>query len=247
MCRTVVFLLLAWFSLAGRPLSADEPLTVEQLRNSVNANGRVTDIQLRQHTGWELIRGFSWRIELEDSQTPGLFSPANPGQTFQTGQRFRIQMEAFCDVYAYVLVRNADGSRDVLLPEHDEQVPRIGRGRTLLLPPDGTAFRFQPPGGTHQLRLIASPLALPWVDAHHLLKLRNGQELTTREEETLAQLKHVKGLKAAIDKIGQGALTRGCQVVLLEPGVDGNLVTLTSADPTATPILVHDVFLKQTE
>jgi len=33
----------------------------------------------------------------------------------------------------------------------------------------------------------------------------------------------------------------------VEPAAEGNLVTLTSADPTSQPILVHDVALKQAD
>ena len=75
MFRTLllVSLVLGW-PLAGS-LSASEPLSREQLRNCIDADGRVIDPQLRQQTGWEVVRGLSWRIELEDPWQPGKFVP----------------------------------------------------------------------------------------------------------------------------------------------------------------------------
>ena len=59
------------------------------------------------------------------------------------------------DVRMKILQRFADGTADVLLPEPNEPVPRVRKGQSVTLPTDGSAFRFQPPGGTHRLRLIA--------------------------------------------------------------------------------------------
>jgi hypothetical protein len=243
MVPLIVSVLLAPFS-----LRAAEPVSLEQLRNCVDASGRVIDSSLREQTGWELLRGFAWRIELADPQHPGSFQPAAPDQTFRHGQRFRVQVEAFCDLYIYILVRNADGSTVVLLPEPDEEVPRVAKGEKVVLPSDGTAFRFDPPAGSEQLRVIGSPVKLPWIDSRELFKIENGQELSREEEDALAQLKsvrqQVKGLDSAVKSIREGSLARGCEVVLVDKSPEGNLVTLTSTSPDANPIIVHDVYLR---
>ena len=57
----------------------------------------------------------------------------------------------------------------------------------------------------------------------------------------------MKGIDGALRQIDQGHLAKGVMVELVEPAADGNLVTLTSADPNAKPILVHDVALKQAD
>ena len=56
-----------------------------------------------------------------------------------------------------------------------------------------------------------------------------------------------KGLNTAVRQIDRGGLTKGVTVEPVEPAAEGNLVTLTSADPTSQPILVHDVALKQAD
>ncbi|HUT93091.1 MAG TPA: DUF4384 domain-containing protein [Thermoguttaceae bacterium] len=237
-------------------LGASEPLSREQLRDGIDADGRVIDPELRQRTGWQVVRGLSWRIEREDPWQPGKFVPVEAHETFHSGQRFRFEIEAFSNTFVYVVVANADGSQDVLLPEPDEQTPRLAKGEKRLLPSDGTAFRFQPPGGTHTLRLIASPGKLPWRESATLLKLQNGQQLpgpgepapgTARSVARVPSIPQVKGLKAAVRKIDEGSLAKGVTVELVEPTAEGNLVTLTSADPTSKPILVHDVALKQAD
>jgi len=55
------------------------------------------------------------------------------------------------------------------------------------------------------------------------------------------------GLQAAVRQIDRGSPAKGVTVELVEPAPEGNLVTLTSADPTSKPILVHDVALKQAD
>ena len=235
---------------------ASEPLSREQLRDCIDADGRVIDAELRQRTGWQVVRGLSWRIEREDPWQPGKFVPVEAHETFHSGQRFRFEIEAFSNTFVYVVVANADGSQDVLLPEPDEQTPRLAKGEKRLLPSDGTAFRFQPPGGTHTLRLIASPGKLPRRDSQTLLKLQNGQQLpgpdqpasgTARSVPRLPSVPRVKGLQAAVRQIDRGGLAKGVTVELVEPAAEGNLVTLTSADPTSKSILVHDVALKQAD
>lgn len=232
-------------------LPAAESVSLDQLRNCIDASGRVIDSRLRQQTGWELLRGFAWRIELADPQRRGSFQPADPDRVFRHGERFRIQVEAFCDLYLYILVRNADGSTVVLLPEPDEDVPRVARGQKLVLPSDGSSFRFTPPAGSEQLRIVGSPLKLPWIDGGELFKIQNGQELSRQEANTLAQLKsirpQVKGLDTAVQSIREGALARGCEVVLVDKSPEGNLVTLTSTSSEANPIIVHDMALRHGE
>jgi len=251
-CRGILALG-AVLGLACSGLRAEEPLGCRQLRAAIDAQGRVVDAPLRERTGWRVIRAFAWRIELESASRPGEFRPVEPSRVFHSGERFRIQIEAFCDLTAYVTVHNADGSCDVLLPMPGERAAKIRKGQTILLPPDGTAFRFQPPGGTHTLRIVATASPLPSAEAGPLWKLVNGQAMPPvaggPANSTAARraVPRVAGLESAIQQIDGGKLAKGVVVELVEPAPEANLVALTSSDPAAQPILVHDLSLRQTD
>ena len=94
MLRFLLLTALATPCLAAAPPEPSGP-SRDQLRNAIDPRGRVTDPELREQTGWEVIRGFTWRIELEkDPWRPGKFTPVDPGQPFHNGNRFRFQIEA---------------------------------------------------------------------------------------------------------------------------------------------------------
>jgi hypothetical protein len=252
MLRILLLVALASPCLAAAP-PGDLAPSRDQLREAIDARGRVTDPELRRRTGWEVIRGFTWRIELQkDPWQPGKLTPVDAKQPFHNGDRFRLQIEAFCDVYVYVVVRNADGQKALLFPDPglSEQTPRLAKGQKLVLPPDGPPFKFAGPHGKHQLRLIASPVKLPCTDPEKLLALDNGQPVPTEREpapEAPRSVEQVKGLRSAVRQIDEGTLAKGCMIELIEPAPEANLVTLTTSDPSATPILVHDVELAQVD
>jgi hypothetical protein len=254
--------------------AADDNTTLDQLRNHVDAAGRITDASLRDQTGCQVMRGFVWSIELVDPDKPDKFTPADPTQTFKQGQRFRVRIETFCDLYIYVLNKNADGSAVVLLPEKSEKVPLVKRGQSALLPDDGTAFSFTPPAGTETLRVIAAPMELPWVASAELFKLQTGQELTAQESSVLDQIKGLRArgasaksieeakltkvtgtatapqaksvgsVQGAIKAIGEGKRSRQLIVEAATGNSKGLLVTHASPDPESKAILVYEIALK---
>ena len=252
MLRILLLLTLVSPCLAAAPPTGSAP-SRDQLRGAIDARGRVTDAELRRRTGWEVIRGFTWRIELEkDPWQPGKLTPVDAQQPFHNGDRFRFEIEAFCDLFMYVVVRNADGQKALLFPDPGlgEQTPRLAKGQKLLLPPDDRPFKFAGPAGKHRLRLIASPVKLPCTDPDKLLALENGQPVPTEREpapQAPRSVEQVRGLKSAVRQIDQGTLAKGCMIELVEPAPEANVVTLTSSDPKATPILVHDVELNQVD
>jgi hypothetical protein len=252
MLRILLLFTLVSSCLGAAPPSDAAP-SREQLRDAIDARGRVTDPELRRRTGWEVIRGFTWRIELEkDPWQPRKLTPVDARQPFHNGDRFRFQIETFCDLFMYVVVQNADGQKALLFPDPGlgEQTPRLAKGQTLLLPPDDPPFKFDGPAGKHRLRLIASPSKLPCTDPDKLLALNNGQPVPTEREpapEAPRSVEQVKGLKSAVQQIDRGTLAKGCMIEVVEPAPEANLVTLTSSDPKAAPILVHDVELNQVD
>jgi hypothetical protein len=199
---------------------------------------------------------------------------ADPVQTFKQGQRFRVRLEAFCDLYVYVLNKNADGTAVVLLPEKTEKVPLVKRGQSALLPDDGSAFSFSPPSGTETLRVIAAPVELPWVASAELFKLQAGQELTAQESSVLDQIKGLRArgasaksiedakltkvtgtatapqaksaasVQGAIKAIGEGKRSRQLIVEAATGNSKGLLVTHASPDPESKAILVYEIALK---
>lgn len=253
---------LAGWLAAVASLAAAEPPSREQLTRAVDVVGRLTDPQLRQQTGWETVRALAWRIEVERPEGSGSFVPADARGTFHHGQRFRLAVEAYCDLFLYVLVRNADGSEVMLLPERNEQTPRIAKGRTIVLPGEGSSFRFDPPAGREQLRLIASPVELTWVTSRELFLVQNGQELNAQQRvaferfrenrtrsiaaarESQQKLPQVQSLSEAVRAIEQGKLTKGCDVVAVDASVAGNLVLAASGDRNSRTAIVHDIMLK---
>jgi hypothetical protein len=254
--------------------AADDNATLEQLRTHVDANGRITDAALRDQTGCQVMRGFVWSIDLADAANANKFTPADPMQTFKQGQRFRVRIEAFCDLYVYVLNQNSDGSAEVLLPTKTEKVPLVKRGQSVLLPDDDTSFKFTPPAGTETLRVIAAPMELPWVASAELFKLQTGQELTQQESSVLDQIKGLRArgasaksiedvkltkvagtatapqaksvgsVQGAIKAIGEGKRSRQLLVEAATGNSKGLLVTHASPDSESKAILVYEIALK---
>ena len=250
--------------IAGLARGQDDP-SRQELLDLVDPSGRIIDEQFAKRTGWRTLRGFELTIELENTSRPGTFSPASWDSTFRDALRFRIRVDALCDLWLYVLIHNVDGSEYVLMPETREEVPQVHKGQTIYLPNDGGAFRFAPPdkGGikppwTDKLRLIASPTKLPWVTCPELFKLQNGNTLTTEEQGALDQLKsirqqqvvrinreqarsvQVKGVKAAISRAGR---TRDPLVIAVEDVVKARRVAHFWREADGQTVLVHEVAL----
>jgi|GEM_PF-3432977 len=242
---------------------AEEPrlpasLTIKEARNQTDATGNVVNRQLLDR-GWKKMYAFQWEIELEDAARPGRFAPVSPTGSFRNGRRFRLRIETANDLYVYLLVRNSDGSETLLLPEAAEEVPLVRRGTARVL----GDFKFSPPAGKEQLRVIASPELLPWISSSKLWKLENGDMLTREQQlarDELRALRHQKlkeqaarqketvkstdGLSRAITSVDEGSTARGAQVIAVDESDHAQLVSYLTRDPLAKPVIVHDIHLE---
>ncbi|MGE0756407.1 MAG: DUF4384 domain-containing protein [Pirellulaceae bacterium] len=183
-------MLVATVLLSTVKLRAENPLSLEQIRAGVAADGRVQSDQLIQTKRWRTLHAFAWAIELKNRQT-GEFVIASPSREFRSGEQFRLRIESATDLHIYVLVHNADGSDTLLLPEKAESVPLIRPGQVAYLPSRGT-FDFTAPAGVEELRLLASPQPQPWVTAPELFQRKHGDELTEEQRDTMAQLRSIR-------------------------------------------------------
>lgn len=253
--------ILAWTVPAA---AADRPAGLDRVRQDVEPTGRVKNVVLEQDSGWQIMHAFAWAIELEQAGSPGEFRTVDAGREFHHGERFRLRIQAATDLHIYVLVHNADGSQEVLLPSSPNRVPVVRAGATEYLPSRG-AFRFSPPAGTERLRLLASPQQLPWVAPCDLWKLQNGDHLTREQQDALAQLRSfqarsindakvrqsqmrsVDSIAAATRDIQRQKLSRGAEVVAVETVGDVHQVTYASGSPDARFVIVEEIVLKHVE
>lgn len=248
-----LWLLLVLLSLPVCVGRAEEPPACGRLRRAIDSKGCVVERDLGARTGWRALRAFTWRLEVAAPSQPGVFLPADAARTFHSGERFRIQIEAFCDLFMYVGVEDADGSRSLLLPLPDEKPAQVRRGQKIMLPPDGTAFRFQPPGGTHRLRIVAAPVSLSEAGISRFWSLQTGQappgssagapaDVSAARGEAIPSL---RGLESVLGRIDRGTLAKGVVVEVTEGNCEANLVGLATADADSPLILVHEIAIRQ--
>lgn len=242
-------------------VAAAQPAGLDRVRQDVEPSGRVKNVVLAQDSGWQIMHAFTWAIELEQAGRRGEFRTVDAGREFHHGERFRLRIQAATDLYIYVLVHNADGSQEVLLPSGPERVPLVQAGGTEYLPGQG-AFRFSPPAGTERMRLIASPQQLPWVAPRDLWKLQNGDHLTLEQQDALAQLRSVQArsiddakvrqsqmrsvesIAAATRDIQRQKLSRGAEVIAAETVDEVHQVTYASGSSDARFVIVEEIVLK---
>ena len=207
--------------------------------------------------GWNTINSVRVSIEIEDPQQAGEFQAVSPKHEFRDGQRFRLRLTSEADLHVYVLVHNADDSREVLEPAEQAKVTRLKAKETLLVPQNAT-YEFLPPAGKERLRVIVSPQPLPWVEAEQLFAVQNGDTLTEQEEAALAQLKslkaidvpkafqHATGLKSAksLDDaardVARGTIPHGARCLIVEDLRKEMVISLTSPQRNDRAILVAD-------
>lgn len=261
---TLLLLTIGTIACNTRPaVSGDEqPTTLEQARGQVDARGRITDKDLRQRSGWQTMHAFQWTIELERPAGSNEFVAVSKNQTFHHGDAFRLRFETATDLYVYVLVRNADKSETILLPEAAETVPLVRRGDRAFLPTPPDTFSFSPPAGTEQLRLVVATEVLPWVSSKRFWELENGEALSDEQQAVLNQLKSarsrslgeaitklsgqaksVDSLRIAKKQIEQGTLAKGAEVIAVEDADEADVVCYVTNQTDAHPIIVHDITL----
>lgn len=250
-----IAILLISIGLAARAAGAEEPAAFTHLRRAVDSKGCIVEEDLGARTGWRTLRAFTWRLEVAGPSQPGTFLPVDASRTFHSGERFRIQIEAFCDLFMYVGVEDAGGSRSMLLPLADEKAAEVRKGQKIMLPPDGTAFRFEPPGGRHRLRIVAAPARIPPESIGQFWTLQTGQALpptpaggpAMSSEPRGKPIPSLKGLESALGQFDRGTLPKGVVVELTEGNPEANLVGLATGDADSPLILAHEIPIHQAD
>lgn len=253
--RWIFLILSISIGVAASAAPSEEPSAIMQIRKAVNSKGCVVEEDLATRTGWRTLRAFTWRLEVAGPSQPGAFLPVDASRKFHSGERFRIRIEAFCDLFMYVGVEDAGGSRTVLLPLADEKAVQVRKGQTIMLPPDGTAFRFEPPGGRHRLRIVATLARIPQDSIGQFWILQTGQALpptpagapAMSSEPRGKPIPSLKGLESALGQIDRGTLPKGVVVELTEGNPEANLVGLATADADSPLILAHEILMHQAD
>lgn len=242
-------------------LKAEERFeTLEAIQRITGADGAVRDRNIVRESGVQIVRGVSWVIELK---TPDdRYEPVPATREFHTGERFRLRVTTSSRVHCYVLVHNADGSFEVLMPDRDERTTVINPGEPAFVPPSGF-FRFAPPAGVDEFWLVASPTPLPFLAPNDLLeyvrKLENGGRLDDEEAAALANLRNqqTRGLKAAAAQFAQtptaksldkllapskdDVRTRGATVVALNKPDHSRLTVVAAPDAAADRPIIEKI------
>jgi hypothetical protein len=160
----------------------------------VEPSGRV-DQSLAQQTGWNSLRGLAWQMLVVD-EVDGSDVPADPAKQFRTNQAFKFQVEAYTDLWVYVMNVEPNGKMVTLLPEEGEQHLLVKAGTKILVPPDGR-FRFVGEAGVEQFRIVASPTKLNWINPEALWKLDAGEALSAEERQRAQSQAEARGKSLA--------------------------------------------------
>ncbi len=145
----------------------------ENLLDQVSSDGAVSG-ELAKRTGWKSLRGVRWRI-LVPSPADGSRIAMSPRETFASGQRFQVEIEAHvCDVWVYLLALDPGGELVVLFPEKGEEHRKIPKRRKVLVPPSPDWLVFGGQAGTDILRIVASPKPLDWMNPRELIESEAG-------------------------------------------------------------------------
>eukprot|EP00913_Durusdinium_trenchii_P008858 g8324.t1 len=168
-------------------IGADNPLETAALLKTVDRTGRVTDAALRERTGIVKLHAYRWAIERKLGKNR--FETASPKDTFHTGDEFRLRITAYTDMYFYLVIKNADGTLDLLLPEKPGGKARLIRRAADATIPEDHTFEFTGATGREELKILASPKPLPWRMARQLIAVRHGQKLRSKQQAALSRLK----------------------------------------------------------
>ena len=131
------------------------------VRAGIDKDGRVRG-RLAKLTGIANATSLTYKvILLEEKGTERQVDEAE--YVFRPGQKFRLAVEADTDLYLYVFNQNAKGVRTVLMPDASDQgrVPMVRKGKTKIIPDDGTYFEFVPPIGVDRLMIYATKEKAP--------------------------------------------------------------------------------------
>lgn len=229
----------------------------EIIRRHVAPSGQVSR-ELADQTGWHKLTGFRWQMRTVDADSDQGRS-AHPGRVFRTGQNFRLRVEAYNDLWIYVLNVDQKGEVTVLLPDLDFNEPhmKVKQFETVDVPPRPDTFYFADGPGRESFRIIASPVKLTLDEPNRLVRLKSGQSVSTantksidgspvvgesRKRETYAKslLAMLKEMKS--DPEFRASAKDPC---LMPPPDDGGQAAFAaSADPNDMSIVVCDVVLR---
>jgi len=154
----------------GFPLAGEGASLFE---GHLDERGRLSP-ELARATGWAVLRGLRVTVLRLDAEQ-GTAVPTNPSRTLRTGDRFKLGIESpCCDLWVYVLGVGTSGKVSVLFPEGAEEHVMLRKGDQIALPPGTQRWRLSPPAGTENIRIVASPERLRWINPPELLALERG-------------------------------------------------------------------------
>jgi hypothetical protein len=222
---------------------ADGATARDIINDHVRADGRV-DPAFTDRYGWRTAHGFEWRMLQIDDKT-GEQIPVRHDQVFETGTPFKIQIEAYTDLYVYVINLNKDGTLASLFPEKHEGHHLIPAWQAVKIPPDPEGgrkdrFRFVPPAGRERFFIIASADKLNWAEPAKLLERggnSQGQKAIRDWRRDGARVLSGKSIakllrSARLDESGEKNIRapRSKNIVLVGPPGDGGQEVLCGSE-----------------
>ena len=244
-CLSLACWMVAFLAVAADSRDAPSPASLSQYWS---AGGKAVNVELRQSTGMgDHPRVLPGSLNWKTMRGRARLRRPTRGESSDMGNDSASASISYCDQFLYVLVRNADGSAEILLPKETEDTPRVARDATILLPPDNTAFHFTPPAGKEHLRVIASPIELPEAAVAPVVRAAERTAFWARVRRRSDSPTQVASLAQAAKDIAAGKLARGCEVVAAEPSSEGNRVLIASSEGGCNALLVCDIVLKTRE
>ncbi len=257
--RLPLLTLLATVSLV--PLRSEDAVKPSGSRTSSSSvattdrTGLVTDQHLREQTGWTTLRTLSVGIELKAAS--GEYRPASAQRVFKTGEQFRLHVRPSFAAHLYVLVRNADGTHELLFPSAKDKPSAIAADRLVVLPENDPPFEFQGTAGTETLRIIVAPDPIPDIAPARFFDAAPESNLSSSERSVVKQLqakqseaitqaikrqgegRSVRSLSAATSLIRDGQLSRAIEVVAVEEVETQTVVTQASGTDKKHPLIAE--------
>lgn len=209
---------------------------------------------------WRTIRAMRWQVLTIDDVTRATVT-ARPTQVFRTGRPFAVRIEAFCDLWIYVLSVAPQGEPQLLLPAEGEDHLLVRKGQSVQVPPDGQ-FRFVEGPAVERFRIIASPQRLPLLNPKLLASLSaasfvaSSQEHQSQEvppdEPLVEMLRHTptaellrpRNLQQIIRELNSGGTAPRRTQLLLPDGDDGQIAVLLSPQPEDRRAIVVEAALR---
>ena len=208
---------------------------------------------------WRTVRAMRWQVLTIDDATRATVA-SRPTQVFRTGRPFAVRIEAFCDLWIYVLSVAPRGEPQLLLPAEGEDHLLVRKGESVQVPPDGQ-FRFVDGPAVERFRIIASPLRLSLLNPKLLASLSAAASVApspapepqdgppdeplveTLRHTPTAQLLRPRNLRQMARELSSVAAPRRIQFIVPD-GEDGQIAMLLSPQADDRRAIVVEAALR---